>query len=145
MSVLPSNNLNGLDGWGKGLKKAVGQAVAVPKALLIPTPKNIKAAVGSMKIAAPIAASVAAVTLGAPMLASAASGMTSALVGGKSSGGQQAQADTAYYDAGAAAPDSAVLNQNAVADQAPAPVKKTNWLKAVGYTALGLKLVSMVL
>lgn len=99
MSALPDNGLQGLDGWGKSLKKAVHQAIAVPKALAIPTSKNIKAAAGSLKTAAPVAASIAAVTVGLPMLASTAASLTSVAVDKVGGSNPTPSAPSQYFDA----------------------------------------------
>jgi hypothetical protein len=105
MSALPDNGIEALGelglSWGsikKSVSSGVHQAIAVPKALVLPTSKNIKAATGSLKVAAPVAAAVAAATF-APQLAPTAGQLTNAIINGGGQGQGQGQTQTQYYDA----------------------------------------------
>lgn len=168
MSVMASEDqLQGLDGWGKKLKNGVKQTIAVQKAILVPTSSNVKRATGIVKKHAVLIGTVGGAVVGTMIAQPQLGSSIGSAIGGAlqkrpkpvaqeqtyfdADGNQISKAD---YDAAMApitalAPETSAASTSNPASTATAPAapeaKKTNWLKVAGYTAIGVKLASMVI
>lgn len=171
MSTLPDSNLDGLDGFGKSLKKAVHKVTAVTKAVVLPTKSNVKKATptevrkavnANIRIARAVvmpskkSVTKAAVATSKSKIAKGALLIGATLVGAKAAAGTALQASDAIAaqetalpvgsDAYAYSDDGQVLDTSATTPATPAAAPpKTSLLKVAAYSLLAIKGLSLVL